>query len=201
MTPSTTRRSQQERRETTIAKLVDATIDALLEFGYKGTTVKEISARAGVSHGGLFRHFSSVLDLVIAAGEEIARRQIAAFETKLAAVDETQQPIAAAIGLIRDACRSPINTVFYELLIAARTDAQLRQALAPSTAKYFEAIIGAAKQVPGVERIPADSLEALVFAAVHLFDGETLARIVYPRPDAEEKRLAFAVAAIQAMAS
>ena len=78
------RRTQQERRETTIKKLLQATIDSLREVGFVRTTVKEICKRAGVSHGALFRFFPSVLDLVLAASEEVGRRHIAEFHARFA---------------------------------------------------------------------------------------------------------------------
>ena len=192
------RRTQRERRETTITKLVDATIASLLEVGYTRTTVKEICGRAGLSHGALFRFFPSVLDLVLAAGNEIARRQIAEFETSFARMDHGPDPIAAALVLLRAACRSKTNTVFYELLVAARTDRELRRALVPSVRRYYAAIRATAAKVPGTEAFPPAVLEVLLFTAIHTFDGESLARIVLPQPALEEARMALLVQLLQA---
>lgn len=196
MSPPRARRTQQERREATIGKLVAAAIESILAVGYAATTVKEICRRARLSHGALFRFFPTLLDLTLAAAEEVGRRQIAEFERRFAAIDGGEDPLDAALGLLRDACRSPTNTVFYELLIAARTDAALRRALEPGIRRYFDAIRDAARLVPGVEALPQEALDALLFAAIHLFDGEALVRIVLPRPDAEEARMAMLKMAI-----
>jgi hypothetical protein len=59
------RRTQQERRDGTVRKLLDAAAESLIELGYANTSVQEICKRAGVSHGGLFRHFSSRVELMI----------------------------------------------------------------------------------------------------------------------------------------
>ena len=67
------RRTQLQRREQTIGRIVDATIDALCELGYARTSVTEIGARAGVSQGGIFRHFDTRLDIVVAAAAEVPR--------------------------------------------------------------------------------------------------------------------------------
>src|SRR5262245_39193440 len=91
------RRTQRERREATIAALVDATIESLLDVGYAGTTVKEICTRAGLSHGALFRFFPSVLELVLAAGREVGRRQISSFEKSFARARKGPDPIGAAL--------------------------------------------------------------------------------------------------------
>jgi AcrR family transcriptional regulator len=184
------RRTQQERRAETIRKLVGAAIQSLLKVGYARTTVKEICKRARLSHGALFRFFPTVLDLVLAAAEEVARRQIDEFQTRFEVVKDGPDPLGAALGLLRDACRSPINMVFYELLVAARTDGELRRGLEPGLRRYFDAIRECARRVPGVDALPDQDLDALLFSAIHLFDGESLVRIVYPQPVAEERRLA-----------
>jgi AcrR family transcriptional regulator len=185
------RRTQKERREATIGKLVDATIESLLAVGYTRTTVKEICSRAGVSHGALFRFFPSVVDVVLAASEEVARRQIAEFERRFARAKGGADPLAVALLLVRETCRSPTNTVFYELLVAARTDRELKRALAPSMRRYYETIRAAARGVPGTEDFPDEVLEVLLFTVIHVFDGESLARIVLPQPELEDRRMAL----------
>jgi AcrR family transcriptional regulator len=191
--PTPARRTQRERREATIAKLVEATIASILEVGYARTSVVEICRRAGVSHGGLFRHFGSLVDLVIAAGEEVARRQMASFQERFSALEDSDDPLRAALYLLRDGARAPINVVFYELLVAARTDADLHRAFAPFCARYANAIAAAALAIPGARRWPLDELAVLVSSAVHLFDGEALVRTLLPMPELEERRMQLLV--------
>jgi AcrR family transcriptional regulator len=183
------RRTQQERREATIRKLLDATIESLLAVGYSRTTVKEICKRSGVSHGGLFRFFPSLLDLIVATAEECARRQIASFEQQFAHLKHDENPLIAALHLLRSACRSSLNTVSYELLLAARTDAKLRRALQKPAKRYLDAIRATAENIPGLDAIPAETREVLLFTAINTFDGETLMRTVLPQPELEEKKM------------
>jgi len=70
-------RTQQERREETIGKLLDATIDTLADVGYARTSVREICSRAGVPHGALFCHFDSRLELIAAASAHRASARTA----------------------------------------------------------------------------------------------------------------------------
>jgi AcrR family transcriptional regulator len=183
------RRTQEERRALTIEKLIEATIASVQEVGYARTTVKEICGRAGLSHGALFRFFPRVVDLIVAAGEDIGRRQIAEFEARFEASREGGEPLAVALRLVRETCRSRTNAVFYELLVAARTDPELRAALKPWTARYFAAIRQGALKLPGADAFPPDLFEVLVFTVLQAFDGEALTRIVLPQPKAEERRL------------
>lgn len=195
--PPKKRRTQRERRESTMRRLVDATIDSLLAVGYTRTTVKEVCGRAGLSHGALFRFFPTVLDLVLAAGEEIAVRQIASFESRFAkAMRSASDPFAPALELLRETCRSETNMVFYELLVAARTDRALRRALEPAMRRYYERIRETARKVPGTSDLPPEMLEVLLFSAIHLFDGESLARVVWRKPELENQRMVLLLGAL-----
>ena len=60
------RRTQGERSAATVAKLIQATIEAIVEVGYAGASTREICDRAGISQGGLFRHFPTRRDLIVA---------------------------------------------------------------------------------------------------------------------------------------
>src|SRR5690606_38197790 len=137
----------------------------------------------------LFRFFPSVVDLVVAAGEEVARRQIAEFERRFGG--KKQPTLADGLLLLREACRSDINTVLYELLIAARTDRELKKALRGPMKRYFQAIRDTAHRLPGAEAFPRETFELLLFTAIHVFDGEALASIVLPQKELEQPRLAL----------
>ena len=190
------RRTQLERREHTIRRLVSATIDALLDLGYARTTVNEICQRAELSHGALFRFFPTLPDLVLAGAEEVARRRIEDFEARFAKARTHTDPNRAALTLLREACRSPTNMVFYELLVAARTDDQLRRRLKPGLQRYHDAILESAQKVPAVAKLDPQLRSAVVFAVIHLFDGESLVRSVLPEPASEDARLELLVSGL-----
>jgi AcrR family transcriptional regulator len=183
------RRTQSERRATTVAALIDATIETMREVGYSRTTVKEICARAELSHGALFRFFPTLLDLILAAAEEIGQRQIREFERSFAAQKDGGDPVYRSLLLLRKSCRSPTNAVFYELLVAARTDDTLRAAMKPGVDRYIAAIRASAQKAQLLPGLPPDLFDTLLFTAIHLFDGETLVRKVYPQPEQEERRM------------
>jgi AcrR family transcriptional regulator len=183
------RRSQEERRAATIAKLVDATIETIMKVGYARTTVKEVCARAQLSHGALFRFFPTMLDLIMAAAEEIAERQVASFERKWDA--HRPEALYESLVLLRESCRSPTNQVFYELLVAARTDADLRRALRPGIERLFGIMRASARKVQALAALPPELFDTLLFSAIHLFDGESLVRKIYAQPEQEEHRMAL----------
>jgi AcrR family transcriptional regulator len=183
------RRTQRERREATVGKLVAATIAAIADVGYAKTSVQEICGRAGLSHGGMFRHFDTRLDLVVTAAAEVGRRQISGFTDRFTRLDPREATLTSALRLVRDASRDSVNEVWCELLVAARTDAELRERLRPIIDTYRNDLYAAALLVPGMATFPEDVREVLLFSVLYMFDGETLARPVAPQEQQEQRRL------------
>ncbi|MCE9579146.1 MAG: TetR/AcrR family transcriptional regulator [Deltaproteobacteria bacterium] len=181
------RRTQAERKGDTIGKLLDATVAALSEVGYTRTTVQEVSSRAGVSVGGLFRHFASRLDLLIAAAEHVRMRQFAAFRAGLEQLATIS--VLDCLRLLRAGCRAPINTAWYELLGAARSDAALRARLAPVAARYHAEIAALGRSLPIAGEIAPALVDTVLFTMVHVLDGEALSAVVHAQPEQEELRL------------
>lgn len=184
---ATSRRTQTERREGTIAALVDAAVTALGEVGYARTTTSEIARRAGVSQGGLFRHFGSRLDLIVAAADAVRARQFVDFRDGLGSM--TEFDVAEVVRLLRRATRAPINAAWYELLVAARTDAELRTRLEPLADRYHREIVEIGRTLPIAGLIPTEELDTIVLGIVHMLDGEALAATVTSHPGQEDLRV------------
>lgn len=180
-------RTQEQRRTATIGKLLDATIASLAEKGYAATTVNEVVTRAGVSSGALFRHFPTRLDLVVAAADEVRRRQFEEFRTGLSGFGSAS--VEHCLTLLRAACRAPINGAWYELLIAARSDTALRDRLVPFTVRYHREIVDLGRSLPIAGTVPPAELDTVLFTVVHLLDGEALSAVVHPQPEQEDVRL------------
>jgi AcrR family transcriptional regulator len=184
------RRTQEQRREGTIRKLLDATTDALIELGYAETTVQKVCARAGVSHGGLFRHFASREELMVAVGEDVGQKLLDQVRAAFESLSEDEDPLELALRLVRDACRSRLNQAMYELVLAARTNPRLKKALAPSMERYFDDIASLGEQLlPELAAQLGSRFRVLVETIVAVFDGETVHRFVEKRPALEEQRM------------
>lgn len=123
------RRTQAERRATTRAQLLDATLECLRERGYAGTTTAEIESRAGVSRGARLHHFPSKADLLSAAVShvygDIAGRYAEAMAVDVPAGDRFHR----GYRLLWDVYADSSYDAVLELLVAARTDPELRRAL------------------------------------------------------------------------
>jgi len=110
-------------------RLLDATIDCLVRYGYAGTTTTRVTELAGVTRGAQVHHFPTRADLVAAAVRHLAiKRTELAFE-KIAAVRASADPLDAALDLMWEIHQGPILYATIEMWVAARTDPELRKQL------------------------------------------------------------------------
>jgi AcrR family transcriptional regulator len=124
------RRTQQERRDATRQKLLDATVECLVELGYGRTTTIAVAQRAEVSHGALFKHFPTKAALLAAAVERLFPLLIARYRAELADLPAAPEDrIAEAIERLWFIYQRPELLAAIELYVAARTDAELAAAL------------------------------------------------------------------------
>jgi AcrR family transcriptional regulator len=192
------RRTQKERREGTIRKILDAATETLIEIGYAEASVQRICDRAEVSQGALFRHFPSREELMVAVGEDVGARILETYRKKLER--NKNRNILDAVELVREACRSRINAAWYELQLAARTNEHLRVALEPVARRYYDHIIEAARELqPEVAMKLGPMFDLVVTSVIALFDGETTHRFMVRDTKLEDARLALLVRAVQSV--
>jgi AcrR family transcriptional regulator len=182
-------RTQQQRREETIARLLDASIDTIIEVGYARASAAVIARRAEVSDGALFRHFPTMGDFMAATAHEVMRRQLGLFSKRVAEIPADRPALEAALTILRDVTGNPTNTVMYELLIAARTDEKLRATLQAVLTEYAANILQTARTLPGADELDEQTLAGLAAILTNTFDGAAIVRSVLPQPELEELRI------------
>lgn len=116
------RRTQDQRSRETRDKLLQATIDVLLERGYAGLTTAQVEARAGVSSGARVHHYRSKEDLVVAAMELIYERATQLGQTRAGDAGASAEPVAALIEDCRSIYFGWPFLASVDVMIAARTD-------------------------------------------------------------------------------
>jgi AcrR family transcriptional regulator len=181
-------RTQQQRRDETIAKLLDASIETIVELGYARASAAEITKRAGVSVGALFRHFDTMGDFMAATAQEVFRRQIAYAVDRAAEMVADRSAVEALLEILQEVTRNADNAVMYELLIAARTDEKLRDTLQEVLTDYGAKIYDAVRALPGSERVPDESLGVLMLTLINVFDGAALVHSVQPNAELDKQR-------------
>jgi len=197
-----TRRTQAERREGTIRKVLDAAVETLVESGYAGTSMQIVATRAGVSIGGLFRHFPTREALMVAVGEDLGRRILDRYRASFESLEAVEEPVVRALRLLRDTTRSRINQAWLELVHACRTDAALRKALRPVGKRYMREIeVLARALLPDLATSLGDRFPLLVDTMVAVFDGEQMHRMIAPDPPLENARIEALAAVARALAT
>ncbi|MTD45647.1 TetR family transcriptional regulator [Conexibacter sp. W3-3-2] len=130
--PARPRRTQEQRTAETRAKLLDATIESLLEAGYAATTTRRVAELAGVSQGAQTHHFPYRVDLVTAAVERLTEQRISDLGERLTAIgDDADGQAGALLDLLWGDFSSDIFTVFVKVWVAAADDPELHERLVP----------------------------------------------------------------------
>lgn len=182
-------RTQQQRREETVARLLQASIDTIIEVGYARASAAVITKRAGVSVGALFRHFETMGDFMAATAYEVLRRQLETFTKQVAEIPADRPALPAALTILRDITAGSTNAVLYELMVAARTDEKLKETLQNVLGQYSAKIHDAARALPGAESFPEETFPVIVALMTNVFDGAAIVRGVLPQPELEEQRI------------
>ncbi|WP_372788597.1 TetR/AcrR family transcriptional regulator [Paraconexibacter sp.] len=141
MTPATHHRTQEQRRSETRGAILDATVTALAQHGYAGTTTPLIAELAGVSRGAQAHHFPTKADLVAAAIQHVAGCRAEQLLRELGDLPSNPaERVRVALEVLWHSHRGPLFEAAMELWVAARTDTELRQALAETESDLIRGI-------------------------------------------------------------
>ncbi|MFD0365806.1 TetR/AcrR family transcriptional regulator [Nocardia sp. GCM10030253] len=127
--PKQQRRTQEQRSSEMRTRLLDATIDCLVEYGYAGTTTPRVAERAGVTRGAQVHHFGSKTDLVVAAISHLAQLRAETAMREMAKVDSGDDPVGVALEFLWELHQGPLFIATVELWVAGRTDPVLASAM------------------------------------------------------------------------
>jgi AcrR family transcriptional regulator len=186
------RRTNAERAAETVDLIVNATLDAIAEVGVRNATTGEISRRAGVSIGALFHHFDTRLDLIVAAVEyNLADRfaRVSTFAGRAWEEEFTTDHPRALLKLIRAITREPRSMVWIEVLIAARTDPELRARVTPLLARQRDLFRSVALTHPNLATMAESDRMTWVELVRNLVNGEAVWNIVMPHYDVDDAKI------------
>ena len=124
------RRTQAERTAAMRTRLLDATIECLVTYGYAGTTTPRIAEIAGVTRGAQVHHFRSKEDLVVAAVEYLAQQRIQKAMRQDAGIWKGPDPVVGVLEFLWNSHQGDMFVATIELWVAARTDDVLAREVA-----------------------------------------------------------------------
>lgn len=181
------RRPQQARSRATRRKILAAAVETLVDRGYAGASTTEIGRRAGVSQGALFKHFDSKLSLLGAAIDHLFQEMIASYERafETVAAERPDRRLSAALDLLRATFAEPRLQAAFELYVAARTDASLREAIEPAMRAHRQNLKTVAHALFPEEAARTPTFEAAVDLILDTLQGAALGALVLPDPDSD----------------
>ena len=169
-------RTQQERSTATRTKLLDATIDALVESGYLRASTTDICRRAGVSRGAQLHHFPTKAALMASAVEHLFGRRHGEFRAELDRLPKSRDRVRKAFQALWRIYSGPTLCAWMELVTASRTDPELRRSVAEVNARFVEQAEATFKRV--FSRTPPAQVRPFARLVMATLDGLALNRVL-----------------------
>jgi AcrR family transcriptional regulator len=188
------RRTQQERKEATRARLLEATLGCLVELGYARTTTQAVVQRAGSSQGALFKHFATKAALLAAAVEHLFPRLIADYRAELATLPAREEErLAQAISLLWRVYHRPELLAAIEVYVAARTDAELARALGAVDPPHRRNLHRVARELFPDVAAAHPHFDALIELILNTVQGAAVGSGALPSNPAHQQMLAMLI--------
>lgn len=171
--------TQAERSAATRTRLLDATVECLVELGWAGTSTTEVVRRAGVSRGAQVHHYPTKDDLVLAAVEHVLELRLAEYRAAFDAMPSDQRTPPAAFELLWTSCMdTPTFGAWLELTVAARTQPALHARVVEVQERFFAATVEQFQRMfPGATADDDFARLAMRFT-FSVLDGLAIARLV-----------------------
>jgi AcrR family transcriptional regulator len=168
---------QEERSRLMRLRLLEATIECLVELGWSGTSTTLVSQRAGVSRGAQLHHFPTKNDLVLAAVEHLSELRGTELAEAATGLPRGRRRTRAVLEMLAGHFTSPVFTAALELWVAARTDPALHAAVQPLEQRIGREIHRRTVELLGVDESRPGTRE-LVQATLDLVRGLGLANTI-----------------------
>jgi AcrR family transcriptional regulator len=181
------RRTQAERSAAMRQRLLDATVECLVTYGYAGTTTHRVAELAGVTRGAQIHHFGAKEDLVVAAIEHLAQQRAQATIREVGRIRDSADPAAAVLDFLWDVHQGPIVVATLELWMAARTDPVLAHHVQRVEPVVNGALFAAIQQVLP-NRLAQKELRYAVYTAMDALRGILVADFIEGDADRVRKR-------------
>ncbi|MGA8115299.1 MAG: TetR/AcrR family transcriptional regulator [Actinocatenispora sp.] len=168
---------QQDRSRATRQSLLRATIACLSEYGWTGTTIAVVAARAGVSRGAAQHHFPTREALFTAAVEYVTEVRLAEVRQEAANLPTGRSRTEAVVDMLVRLYTGPPFGAALQVWVAASADEALRRQVVPLEARVGRTAHRAALELLDVdESVPA--VREAVQATLDLARGLGLANLL-----------------------
>lgn len=131
---------QAQKSAMTRDRILDAAINCFVELGYTHVTTAKVASSAGVSRGAMLHHFPSKTELIQASVEYLHDKLLEDYTdrvTGIAPALKGKKRRRAGLEAYWDHLTGDLFVVYHELVVASRTDPELKVIL-ESSEQLFE---------------------------------------------------------------
>jgi AcrR family transcriptional regulator len=177
---------RQDRAERTRNLILDAAAEAFDARGFVGASLSDILARAGVTKGALYFHFSSKEELAKALIEE-------QWNIELPELDNTTNPIQSVIDLCHSFCHSLCSNIRVRASNRLVTESNFDRPYPQVYSRWNDIIHQFLKiaQDSGDLRQELDPEEVATFIGGSVFGIQTMSGVLTNREDLRERLTAM----------
>jgi AcrR family transcriptional regulator len=118
--------------------LIDAAIETLKSEGYIGTSARAIAKRAGCTQALVFYHFGSVVELLLAALDEVSARRLERYTAAAGRINSPSDLVAVASEVFQEDMDNGYVTVLVEMIAGASATPGLGAEVASRIAPWRE---------------------------------------------------------------
>jgi AcrR family transcriptional regulator len=189
-TPGAPRGPNAQRRAATRAKILDAGVRCLAEFGYAATSTPLVAKMAKVSRGSLLHQFPTKVHLILAVAAHASRSQGAFIRGQLGE-KAGRERFVSGVEAVWKSLQRPEAVALMELTLAARTDPELAERY-PTFAHDVDAArhrarLRMAEGLGAPERI--DEVDALAHLTLAALRGLAMETTFIGQPTIEAERV------------
>ena len=130
---------QAQKSALTRDRIIIATLECIVEYGYENTTMAKIAKTAKVSQGSMQYHFPAKLDAVKAAINYLHAKRLTDHQRDLEDIPKGVDPMAHAINVYWSHLGEGHYVAYQDLVIAARTHPELAEVLKPAYQRFVNA--------------------------------------------------------------
>ncbi|WP_372741316.1 TetR/AcrR family transcriptional regulator [Neptunomonas sp.] len=128
------------RTPKTQARIMQATLECILQQGIRATSTVNIAKQAGVSRGALVHHYPTKASLMEAAMKDLLDREVESVRETAKRVEEGTLEFETLLDMLHEHFNGDLFMVTLEFLTAARTDESVKKVLVPLAKQFNESL-------------------------------------------------------------
>ncbi len=182
--PRIPRGPNAERRTATRAKIMEAAVKCLAEFGYAATSTPLVARLAKVSRGSLLHQFPTKVDLMLGVAEYASKARGAVVREKLAPYPDGPERFISGVDAVWASLQAPAAIALMEITIATRSDPELAERYPQFAIDQEAALHRARGRMAGYLGVPerVSEIDAIAHLTRAALEGLAMQSVYIGRP-------------------